>query len=107
MKVSDLAWQVMEQRKISPADRFVLLDCIRRSCAAQRVDELSTGGSQIPVRLKWRPGVGSCGLSRDGYRIARKRLVAAGLLDRCRDSDRVGKDGRPQVMRDWFVVKLG
>ena len=107
MKVSEGLFCVMDRAKLSPLDRFIFLDCCRRYCLAQRAEEGGKDGSPVPVRLVWAHGVNSCGVNQTTYRMARKRLVKAGLLDRCRDSNRVGEDGRPKVMRDWFVLRAG
>ena len=107
MKLSDRLFVEMDRLRLSHVDRFVLIDAIRRWCLAQREEEIGEKGNSIPVRLRWSRGVNSAGLSRDVYRQARKRLCAAGLLDRCRDGEKVRPDGRAKVMRDWFVIRVG
>lgn len=107
MKLSDGLFQEFDRRKLSPLDRLVYIDCCRRFCVQQRAEEVGVNGNACPVRLRWGRGMNSCGITRDTYRQARKRLVMAGLLDRCRDSYKIDADGRAKLMRDWFVLKAG
>lgn len=92
-------------KRLSPADRFLLLDAVRRWCRAQR-EAFPRGGSDVPVRLRWGHGENSAGLSQEGYRIARRRLVRCGLLRRLRDGDKTRKDGRAKMLRDWFEIAI-
>lgn len=107
MKLSKEFFRRIDRQGLSHAERYLLIDAIRRLCEDNCLDGIDPGGSNIPVRLRWARGVNSAGLSREGYRLVRKRLVAAGLIDRCRDGDKRLPDGRPKVMRDWFVIRIG